>query len=75
MAAPQLREVDVLQDVMLHLRSTNPAVYNRLRELFHQRREARRLQAESTPDSMQGTRLLARCTELSSIIQELFPER
>lgn len=70
-----IRDTDLIADLMATIRSQHPVFYEHLKALFEARREARRLQAESAADAHQAVRLLGRCTELSTIIQDLFPHK
>lgn len=70
-----VRNIDMVQQVMASLRTNNPVVYEHLRDIFMERRELRRIQAESAAEAHQAARLLGRCTELTSIVNELFNSR
>jgi hypothetical protein len=70
-----IRDADMIAQLMGNLRSHQPVIYEHLLELFKERREIRRIQAEAAPEGHQAVRLLGRCTELTTILNDLFNQR
>jgi hypothetical protein len=70
-----IKDQDMIAQLMGNLRSNQPVIYEHLREMFVERREIRRIQAEAASEAHQAVRLLGRCTELTTILNDLFNHR